>query len=84
VRDKRMSKWLVTLEYEYERDNKTRKNKFVEFESKYPTEEEIRELIKKNVKIVKYTFGNAENDYSCEGEIYPTIIFMQRLEEVQE
>lgn len=75
-----MSKWLITFEYEYERDNQTRKNEFAEFESEYPTEKEILELRKKNVKLIKYTFGNDEDNQECEGKVYPVIIFMQRLE----
>ena len=74
-----MSKWLVTFEYEYSITKKEHKNKFVEFKSEYPTKEEIQELGKNNVKIIEYTFGNAENNYKCDHKIYPIILFMQKI-----
>ncbi len=77
MRGGRMSKWLVTFEYDFSVPE--RKNKFVEFESKYPTEEEIQELIKKNIKITHYTWGG-EFGERCESKNYPIILFMQRLE----
>ena len=90
-----MSKWLVTLTYNREKQSggngakyipavtvnyQYSNNCFVKFDGEYPTEIEINRLIEKHTREVSNS-----NWEECEIEkIIPIITFMQKLGEVEE
>ena len=93
-----MSKWLVILTYE-KKDSSggnfaidipstkvyytVSKTHFVKFKGNYPTETEIRNLLEEKSVIIDESISSFSGERYVTRD-YPTITFMQRLEEVNE
>ena len=90
-----MSKWLVTLAYNKESSSGgnyatgisattvryiSLTTHFVKFKGNYPTETEIKDLIEKESILVD-EYVSSFNGKRFEARNYPTITFMQKLEE---